>query len=206
MFCAFGGERVALSVVEQIRHETRDLSIARGHLGLWIDRGLADASCSLHSVGMTYWNLMGTMFGFDAIAEMPAPALGAYGFVGDDVRNDSAWFAQKADHPSVLVEFERYTGSSDEGKLARKMNSLLLAHHRWQTVPKVLVLAYWTKGLAALPNHDSLRRRAKHGFETSAKEHVSGAADCVVLFFQFVLQITEDSRWQLSQVIERGVT
>jgi len=27
-----------------------------------------------------------------------------------------------------------------------------------------------------------------------------------VLFFQSVLQMTDDSRWQLSQVIERGVT
>lgn len=206
MFFVFGGDQMALSVVEQIRREASDLTIARLHLGLWTDRGLADTSCALHSVGMTYWTLMGSTFGFDAIAEMPAPAMGAYGFVGDDVRNDSAWFSAKSNSPSVLVEFERYAGVSDKGKLAGKVNSLLLAHHRWQNAPSVLILAYWTKGLAALPDHASLRRRAKYGFETSAKEHVSGAADCVVLFFQSVLQMTDDSRWQLSQVIERGVT
>jgi hypothetical protein len=197
---------MALSVVEQIRREVSDLSIAKRHLGLWTDRGLGDNSCSLHSVGMTYWTLIGTMFGFDAVTEMPAPAEGAYGFVGDDVRSDSAWFAQNAGAPSVLVEFERYEGVSDQGKLAGKVNNLLLAHHRWHGVPKVLILAYWTKGLAALPDHASLRRRLKSGFETSAKEHVSGAAGCVVLFFQSVLQSTADSRWRLSQVIERGVS
>lgn len=201
----FGGDQVALSAVEAIRKETSELSLAKRHLGLWTDRGIADTSCALHSIGMTYWNLIGTMFGFDAIAEMPAPAEGAYGFVGDDVRNDSAWFSPRSEHPSVIVEFERYSGQSDEGKLSGKMNSLLLAHHRWLTVPKTLILAYWTKGLAALPDHDALRRRAKQGFETSAKERVTGASDAAVLFFQFVLQSADDTQWRLTQVIERGV-
>ena len=205
MFCAFGGDQMARLTVETIRKETDELSIAKRHLSLWTDRGIADTSCALHSIGMTYWNLMGTMFGFDAITEMPAPAVGAYGFVGDDVRNDSAWFASGEHLPSVLVEFERYSGQSDEVKLAGKINSLLLAHHRWQNAPKTLILAYWTKGLAALPNHSSLRRRSKQGFETSAKERVSGCTDVTILFFQFVLQSVDDTQWRLTQVIERGV-
>lgn len=205
MSYAFGGDQVAPSAVEAIRKETSELLVARRHLGLWTDRGIADTSCALHSMGMTYWSLMGTMLGFDAIAEMPAPVEGAYGFVGDDVRSDSAWFSPEATHPSVIVEFERYSGQLDEGKLSGKVNSLLLAHHRWLTVPKTLILAYWTKGLAALPDHDALRRRAKQGFETSAKERVTGASDVTVLFFQFVLQSANDTRWRLTQVIERGV-
>lgn len=196
---------MAVPAVEAIRKETSELSLAKRHLGLWTNRGVADASCALHSTGMTYWNLMGTMFGFDAITEMPAPTQGAYGYVGDDVRNDSAWFASGADTPSVLVEFERYSGQSDEGKITGKVSSLLLAHHRWQNAPKILVLAYWTKGLAALPDHDALRRRLKQGFETGAKERVSGATDAALLFFQFVLQSTDNTRWRLTQVIERGV-
>ncbi len=77
---------MAVPAVEAIRKETSELSLAKRHLGLWTNRGVADASCALHSTGMTYWNLMGTMFGFDAITEMPAPTQGAYGYVGDDVR------------------------------------------------------------------------------------------------------------------------
>lgn len=205
MSCVYGGDQVPMSVVETIRQETSDLAIAKRHLGLWTDRGLADTSCALHSIGMTYWNLVGTMSGFHAVAEMPAPAQGPYGFVGDDVRNDSAWFQPTADVPLTLVEFERYSGITDEPKLAGKVNCLLLAHHRWQMMPKVLILAYWTKGLAALPDHASLRRRVRQGFETTARERVVGAADAVVLFFQFVLQESIDSRWRLTQVIERGV-
>src|SRR5262249_28080362 len=129
MSCGSGGEKVALSTIDIIRQETSELSLAKRHLGLWLERGVADTSCALHSIGMTYWNLLGTMFGFDAIAEMPAPAEGAYAFVGDDVRNDSVWFEPTTDLPSVLVEFERYSGQLDEGKLAGKVNSLLLAHH-----------------------------------------------------------------------------
>ena len=205
MFCVFGGDHMVPSVAETIRKETGELTIAKRHLSLWTERGIADASCALHSVGMTYWNLMGTMLGFDAIAEMPAPAEGAYGFVGDDVRNDSAWFSQGSAHPLVLVEFERYSGQTDEGKLVGKMNSLLLAHHRWLSVPTTLILAYWTKGLASLPDHASLRRRVNQGFETTAKERVRGGTAVTVLFFQFVLQSTDRTRWQLTQVIERGV-
>ena len=206
MSCVYGGDQVPASVVEAIRQETADLTIAKRHLGLWTDRGLPDTSCALHSIGMTYWNLVGTMSGFHAVAEMPAPAHGPFGFVGDEVRNDSAWFSPTADVPSALVEFERYSGINDEAKLAGKVNSLLLAHHRWQMVPKVLILAYWTKGLAALPDHASLRRRARQGFETSARERVLGSADAAMLFFQFVLQESMDSRWRLTQVIERGVS
>jgi hypothetical protein len=205
MFYEFGGDQMAQSVVEAIRQETNELSLAKQHLGIWTDRGIADTSCALHSIGNSYWNLMGTMCGFDAITEMPAPVDGVYGVVGDEVRNDSAWFSRGSNYPSVIVEFERYSGQLDEGKLTGKVNSLLLAHHRWRTVPKTLILAYWTKGLAALPDHDAMRQRAKQGFVTSAKERVTGAADAAVLFFQFVLQSADETRWRLAQVIERGV-
>jgi hypothetical protein len=181
------------------------LSIARAQLGLWAHRGLADTSCALHGVGMSYWNLMGIALNYEAITEMPAPNDGPYSFVGDDVRNDSVWFQAQTYLPTVLVEFERYTGPSDEKKLVGKADNLLLAHHRWGKRPEVLVLAYWTKGLASLPDHSALRRRVRDGFETSAKEHVEGSMSCQVFFFQTVLQQTTDSRWSLSQMIERGL-
>jgi len=74
-------------VINQIRQEASTLSIARQHLSLWVERGLKDYSCTIHSTGTTYWNTMGAILGFDAITEMPAPQSGPYAFVGDDVRS-----------------------------------------------------------------------------------------------------------------------
>lgn len=205
MSCEFGEGQVEQSVIEAIRTEASGMSIARRHFGLWTERGLADTSCSLHSVGVSYWNAMGTISGFNAICEMPAPVAGFYGNVGDDVRNDSVWFPPNSTSPIVLVEFERYSGASDAAKLTGKADNLLMAHHRWQASAKVLILAYWTKSFAALPDHAAMRQRLRRGFETSAKERVGGAFGCELLFFQFVLQQAEESRWQLSQILERGV-
>lgn len=193
------------SPIEWIRQEASDLSIGRARLSLWLDRGVPDTSCSLHSVGMSYWSLLGTVLGFEAITEMPAPNDGPYAFVGDDVRSDSVWFATHQGKPDVLVEFERYAGSADEGKLAGKVENLLLAHHRWGKQPQTLVLAYWTKGLASLPDHASLRQRVRNGFVTRARECVCGSLACEVHFFQVVLQEVPESHWRLSQLIERGV-
>jgi hypothetical protein len=154
---------------------------------------------------MSYWSLLGTILGFEAVSEMPAPNDGPYAFVGDDVRNDSVWFAKQQHDPAVLVEFERYGGSGDEGKLAGKVDNLLLAHHRWGKRPQTLVLAYWTKGLASLPDHALLRQRVRNGFDTRTREQVHGSVGCEVYFFQAVLQQTPESCWRLSQMIERGV-
>jgi len=191
--------------IDLIREEASDLSIARARLALWSARGIPDTSCALHSVGMSYWSLLGTVLGFEAITEMPAPNDGPYAFVGDDVRSDSVWFTTRQHTPDVLVEFERYGGSADEGKLAGKVDNLLLAHHRWGKQPQTLVLAYWTKGLASLPDHASLRQRVRNGFVTRARECVCGSLACEIHFFQVVLREVSESHWRLSQLIERGV-
>jgi hypothetical protein len=193
------------ALVDRIRQESREMTVAHRHMSLWTAVGVEDYSCTIHSTGVSYWNAMGLAFGFNAIAEMPAPQSGPYAFAGDDVRSDSLWFAVPAGSPSVAVEFERYTRRTDEGKLIEKVKNLLLAHHRWDRQPRILVLAYWTKGLASLPNHDRLRARIKNGFVTSAKERVEGAVNCDVLFFQTVLQQGDGGRWRLAQIVERGV-
>jgi hypothetical protein len=196
---------MANSLQARIRQETRDMAVARQHMSLWVAEGVEDYSCAIHSTGMSYWNAMGTALGFDAIGEMPAPQSGTYAFAGDDVRSDSVWFERGTHSPSVVVEFERYTRSSDEGKLIAKVDNLLLAHHRWDRRPGILVLAYWTKGLASLPNHGLLRSRVTGGFVTTAKERVEGTATGEVLFFQTVLQQAESNKWRLVQIVERGV-
>lgn len=195
---------MAHSIVERIRDEVRTLALARQHLSLWTERGLPDYSCSLHSAGTTYWNTLGAMLDFDAIVEMPAPQIGPFAFAGDDVRSDSLWFDRSGHHPIVVVEFERYTRQTDQLKLSGKVDNLLLAYHRWDQQPQVLVLSYWTKGLAALPNHEVLRQRVSQGFTTSAQERVDGARGCELLFFQTVLSESEFGRWRLSEIRERG--
>jgi hypothetical protein len=196
---------VTYSVVEAMRREARDLTVARAHLSLWVEKGLSDVSCTLHSTGMSYWNLIGTVLGYDAIGELPAPHDGPYTVVGDDVRSNSVWFEAPSHQPHVLVEFERYTGKTDETKLIGKVDNLLLAHHRWGQQPAVLILSYWTKGLVSLPDHAILRHRVQHGFMTRAKEQVEGSGRCQIFFFQTVLQQTIEGRWRLLQVIERGM-
>lgn len=191
-------------LVERIRQECREMTVAHQHMSLWTSKGVEDYSCAIHSTGMSYWNVMGMAFGLIAIGEMPAPQSGPYAFTGDDVRSDSVWFDPSKHAPAVLVEFERYTRLTDEGKLVEKVNNLLLAHHRWGLQPRILILAYWTKGLASLPNHSLLRARVKNGFETTAKERVEGAVNCEVLFFQTVLH-QNGSKWRLAQILERGV-
>jgi hypothetical protein len=193
------------SILDAIRDEAKTLTIARRSLPVWTERGLEEYSYTLHSTGMTYWTHIGASLGYTAIAEMPAPQSGPYAFAGDDVRNDSVWLASERWDAAVLVEFERYRGQADEDKLLKKMENLLLAYHRWAQRPTALILCYWTKGLASLPNHDRLRRRVKEGFQTAAKESVHGSVTCRVAFFQAVLQETGDRLWRLAQLIERGV-
>lgn len=205
MSLVYGENNVIHSTIEQIREEARTLSIAKQRLPIWTKQGLGDYSCTLHSAGTTYWNTMGEALGYTSISEMPAPQNGPCAFVGDDVRSDSLWFDARNHEPLVVVEFERYARQSDENKLVGKVDNLLLAYHRWGTKPRVLVLAYWTKGLATLPNHASLRRHVKQGFVTPAKERVEAAVDCELLFFQTVLSETDMGRWRLSQVVERGL-
>lgn len=201
--CGAGG--VINRIAHGIREEVRELTVAKASLALWAERGLSDYSCTIHSTGITYWNLIGRALGFVSIGEFPAPQDGPYAFVGGDVRSDSVWFDAISFLPVTLVEFERYSNASDEVKLIGKVENLLLGYHRWQQKPSALVLAYWTKGHLTLPQHEKLRKRIRSGFEATAKERVRGATACDVFFIQTILTETTDGLWRLSQVLERGV-
>jgi len=58
MCYACGDKLVNYAVVEVMRREAADLTIARAHLSLWVEKGLSDVSCALHSTGMSYWNVL----------------------------------------------------------------------------------------------------------------------------------------------------
>jgi len=180
------------------------LTFARSAFPVWVTRGLADYSLTLHSAGMSYWAALGHHLGFSGLAEFPAPPEGPFGHVGDDVRCDATWFNRDTHRPVLLAEFERYEGDLDGPKLQAKMDSLLLAHLRWGQTARFLVLAYWTKGLVDLPRHEELRQRFRTGLTTRAMEHVHGSATGEILFFQFILRETPEGRWRLWQIRARG--
>jgi len=150
--------------------------------------GLPDYSCNIHSFGCSFWTLLGHRAGFSAMCEMPAPNAGIAALKGENVISDSAWFAKDQTHPEVLVEFERYSAAGDAAKLSAK----------------VLVLAYWTKGLRDLPDHQTIRAIIQNGFSTAAREAVPGTRQVGIRFFQFLFEADAQGRCKLVRIIERG--
>jgi hypothetical protein len=168
-------------------------------------RGLLDYSCNIHSFGCSYWTALGQREGFSALCEVPAPNSGVAAMMGDNVISDSAWFTKTKDDPEVLVEFERYSDASDEMKLLYKAQNLLLGYWRWNQQPKLLVLAYWTKGLRNLPDHNAMRQNIRKGFCTVARESVPGTRTVTIRFLQFVFEEMPSAKWKLTRIIERGI-
>lgn len=166
--------------------------------------GLPDYSCNIHSFGCSFWTLLGHRAGFSAMCEMPAPNAGIAALKGENVISDNAWFAKDQTHPEVLVEFERYSAAGDAAKLSAKVKNLLLGYWRWNQCPKVLVLAYWTKGLRDLPDHQTIRAIIQNGFSTTARETVPGARNVGIRFFQFLFEADPQGRCKLVRIIERG--
>jgi hypothetical protein len=187
-----------------LAREAAGLQYARRAFPLWTDRGLRDYGLTLHSAGVSYWVALGHHLGYSGMTELPAPPEGVYGQVADGVCCDATWFNRSTGRPVLLAEFERYEGVLDEAKLVAKVDNLLLAHHRWGQIAEALVLAYWTKGLAGLPNHEWLRQRFREGFVTPAREPVQGSATGALLFYQFILREAPAGLWRLGEVLERG--
>ena len=65
-------------------------------------------------------------------------------------------------------------------------------------------MAYWTKGLRNLPNHQSMRAIIRNGFTTAARENIPGTRTVGIRFFQFVFEELSPERWKLVRIIERG--
>lgn len=185
--------------------EPEQLKIAADLFPQAVVRGLPDFSCNVHSFGCSYWTALGHHAGFSAICELPAPNVGVAALMGDNVISDSGWFQKASDHLDVLVEFERYSDADDAAKLVSKVRNLLLGYWRWSQQPKTLVLAYWTKGLRNLPDHQAMRATIRSGFTTAARERVPGSPAVGIRFFQFVFEELPPERWKLARIIERGI-
>lgn len=170
----------------------------------WAMTGFPDFACTLHSAGIAFWVAFGHEAGFDTIPEMPAPPYGLYQQVALDIRSDVVWLDKQTGHAEALIEFERYSGGTDQQKLLEKAGNLLIAHHRWERHPALLVLAYWTKGLLNLPSHQLLQARVRSGFEVEGHIYIAGDSTVKLLTVQFVVEEIPDGRWRLAKIIQRG--
>ena len=188
-------------IVQQLRTSLADASVVRQLLPRWCASGWPDDGCTLHSCGVTFWTLLGNKLGWESLAEMPAPCHAA----GPDIRSDSAWFGSSAAPPVLLMEFERYAGEGDSAKLAAKVRNLARAADRWGATSATLVLAYWTRGLANLPNHADLRQIVAGGIRGGVLPPVPPLPHTRLMFFQFVHQAAPNGRWHVKQILERGL-
>lgn len=201
-----GGDSVTDDTPEILGSESEMLGAARDLLPAWLSLGFRDYACTIHSVGCSYFNLLGNQLGFQSVLELPIEQRGDYAFVGSDVRCDSAWFTRCTFELTAVVEFERYDGANDMDDLIRKVKNLALACHRSASVPKLSILAYWTKNSQLLPDHAQLRSLFRSGFETDEKQRVPGVRGSKLRIFQLVHEAVEHTdRWRLWRIIERTI-
>jgi len=187
---------------KKILQNLSDLARVRRMLPIWTDWGVEDSGVNIHSLGLSYLAHAGRDLGFCAVTEMPAPRKGRFKHITADVRSDSAWFDRTSKKAELLVEFERFEGKQKD--LSPKVENLLLAQHRWKNPETILLMAYWTEGLVALPDHASLRSIISRGYETQLREEVAGGNGSCLCFLQFIVQRGKDNLLRLSKIVARG--
>ena len=198
--CSFGVNGMANR--KNIFQNLADLERARRILPIWTDWGVEDSGVSIHSLGLSYLAHAGKELGFCAATEMPAPRKGHFKHITADVRSDSTWFDRTSQMVELLAEFERFQGKQKE--LSPKVENLLLAQHRWKNPEAILLMAYWTEGFVALPDHASLRNIISRGYETKLREEVAGGSGSCLCFLQFIMQRGKDNLLRLSKIVVRG--
>jgi hypothetical protein len=169
---------------------------------VWTEWGVRDLGHLVHSLGCTFLTAVGRDRGFAAISEVPAPREGPFAHVEEDVRSDSVWFDRTTRRVALLAEFERYAGKQKD--LSPKIETLLLAQHRWDCEDATLLLAYWSIGLVTLPDHDSLRSIVREGFSALGGVRVPGNPRARVVFYQFVVRAGQDGLLRLANIMRRG--
>ncbi|WP_316237044.1 hypothetical protein [Bradyrhizobium sp. SZCCHNR1015] len=175
---------------------------ASSHLPMWTDWGVRDVGHFVHSLGCTFLTAIGRDHGFTAVCEVPAPRDGPFAHVEEDVRSDSVWFDRTTKRVALVAEFERYAGKQKD--LSPKVETLLLAQHRWACENSTLLLAYWSVGLVTLPDHGTLRSIARDGFSATGGVRVPGNPKARLIFYQFVVRAGQDGLLRLENIIRRG--
>ena len=177
---------------------------ASAHLPMWTDWGVRDVGHLVHSLGCTFLTATGRDLCFAAVSEVPPPHEREFANVEQDVRSDSVWFDRGSRRVSLVAEFERYSGKQKD--LSPKVETLLLAQHRWGAKDATMLLAYWSIGLVTLPDHDNLRAIVRAGFSATGGVRVAGNPTARLVFFQFVVRAGQDGLLRLENIIRRGET
>ncbi len=178
------------------------IDAAASHVPMWTEWGVRDVGHLVHSLGCTFLTAVGRDIGYAAVSEVPAPREGVLAHVAEDVRSDSVWFDPQTRGVVLLAEFERYCGKQKD--LRPKVESLLLAQHRWGCSSATLLLAYWSVGLVTLPDHDNLRDVVRSGFLTTGGVRVPGNPGPRLLCYQFVVRAGNDGLLRLDSILRRG--
>lgn len=194
-FCAFG-DHLMIDLPSRIISVMSSLDFVARAYPMLTDWGVRDEDVLVHSLGCSAWNALGQELDFMAIAECPSPMTH-----GADIRCDSTWFCRTQRAPVVLVEFERFDGTSKgQQKLEDKMCNLLEASMRWGNTPSVLVLSAWNKGIVSAPDKESLQSLCKNGFRSSAGVQVVPLKNIVVQFSRFFFEIENNGCLSLRQI------
>lgn len=182
-----------------------DLALPRELIPMLTDWGVQDSDVLVHSLGVTLWTLLGNRLGYVSVAEIPAPLKGDFALLGDKVRSDCGWFNRQNRENEVLIEFERFTNiNQDEMKLRSKVQNLLLAHQRFGDAPRNLILAYWTKALVNVPDHQKFNSLLRQGFALPiTNERIPGTLNATFHCFQFHLQPDKKGLLKLTEIIRR---
>lgn len=183
-------------------HSRFKTEVAASHLPMWTQWGVRDVGHLVHSLGCTFLSAAGRDLGFASVSEAPAPRQGSLVQVEEDVRSDSVWFDRNTQRVVLIAEFERYAGKQKD--LSPKVETLLLAHHRWGCENGTLLLAYWTVGLVSLPDHDNLRGIVTGGFSAMGGVRVPGNPQAKLIFYQFVVRAGRDGLLRLESILRRG--
>ncbi len=165
--------------------------------------GVKDQDVMVHSLGVSAWNTLGHELGFMAVAECPAPPSMV---AGDDIRSDSVWFDKTTRMPVVVIEFERYDGTTKAmQKMAEKAEHLLEANQRWGGAPQVLILASWSKAMVSVPDHRTLTTTIHQGFKNLKGTMVHGNPAAKFLFSRFCFQQHEQhKKLKLNRILFEG--
>jgi len=200
----FGVALVNSELHEQLVQAIEDKAFVSNAFPMMSDWGVKDEDTLIHSLGCSYWMQLGHHLDFSGVVEVPAPLTYAVK-ANQGVRSDAVWFDKNTQKPKLVVEFERYSGTkSDQEKLVGKVKNLLLSHRRWNLEPELLVLAYWTPGLKAMPDHKLLKNIFLQGFQLSNGDRVEGANPKQLVLMNFVFQCDQQGLHRLIDVIERG--
>lgn len=166
---------------------------------VWTSHGVKDEDVFIHSIGCSVWNTLGHELGYMAIAEGPAPVAS-----GNDIRSDSVWLDKQTNTPLVLVEFERYDGTSKgKSQLLKKLINLMEAASRWESKPVLLVLSAWSPGLVSAPDFEQLEKTFLKGAFNNQGSFIPRPKNCGLLLQRMVFEPHADGLYRLNKKIYR---